>query len=132
MSAVYGILTPSERIQNYDMQMAAVHWKRHGLPKIIEEYIEQNNITHVYGFFSRTADYIKIMKSVDWKQLNVRSNLQLSRTYSINFQGPGSPYKVVPQLLGELVYSFINSEFNQEYFYENPFHGQLVDFTSHI
>lgn len=89
ISAVYGILTPSERIHNYEKQMDAMYWRHHGLPKIIEEYIEQNNITHVYGFFSRTTNYIKIMKSVDWKQLTVRSNLQLSRTYYINFHGEG-------------------------------------------
>ncbi len=132
LSAVYGILTPSERIHNYNKKMDAMYWRRHGLPKIIEEYIEQNNITHVYGLFSRTTDYIKIMKSVDWKQLNVRSNLQLSRTYYISFQGSGSPYKDVPQTLGKLLISFINSGFNHEHFYENPFHGQLVDFISHI
>jgi len=132
ISAVYGILTPSERIHNYDKQMAAMYWRRHGLPKIIEEYIEQNKITHVYGFFSRTTDYIKIMKSVDWKQLNVRSNLQLSRTYSINFRGEGGALIAVPQTLGKLLISFINSGFNHEHFYENPFQGQLVDFISHI
>jgi len=132
MSGAFGILTPSERIHNYDKQMAAMYWRRHGLPKIIEEYIEQNNITHVYGFFSRTTDYIKIMKSVDWKQLNVRSNLQLSRTYYINFHGEGGALVAVPQTLGKLLISFINSTFNHEHFYENPFHGQFVDFISHI
>lgn len=132
MSGAFGILTPSERIHNYDKQMAAMYWRRHGLSKIIEEYIEQNNITQVYGFFSRTTDYIKIMKSVDWKQLNVRSNLQLSRTYYVNYQGSGSRYKAVPQTLGKLLITFINSGYNHEHFYENPFHGQLVDFISHV
>jgi len=132
MSGAFGVVTPSERILDYDKLIDVKFWIQHGLPKVIEEYIERNGITHVFGFFSKTTDYIKIMRSVDWKRLEEIANLQLSRIYYINYQGSGRPDMEVPQKLGKLIISFINSGFNQEHFYEDPFEGQSVDFISHI
>lgn len=69
---------------DYDKHINAAFWIQHGLTKVIEKYIEQNKITHIYGFFSKSTDYMRIMKSVDWNKLKDRSSLQLSRTCYIN------------------------------------------------
>lgn len=132
MSGAYGILTPSERIPLYNKQMNANYWNRHGLPRIIKEYIVRNKITHVYGFFSISTDYMKIMISINWQRLKESSSVKVARTYYIHFQGAGGAQVVVPQTTGAILTSFIKSNFDQDNFYKNPFHGQYVEFINHL
>lgn len=132
MSGAYGILVPSERIHYYERPMNARYWKQNRLPDVIEEYIEKNKITHVYGFFSLTTDYMKIMKSINWQKLRNAYNLEVAWTFYIDFQGTGGAQVVVPQLTGRLIVSFIKSNFSQDNFYTNPFNGQYVRFIDHV
>lgn len=132
MSGAYGILTPSEKIHYYDKPMNANYWKKHCLTKIIEEYIDRNKITHIYGFFARTSANIKIMKSISWLKLKENKRLKVARTYYINFQSKGGALRIVPETLGKLIVSFIKSKFNQDNFYTIPFNGQDVGVIEHF
>lgn len=132
MSGAYGILTPSERIHYYRKLMNAKYWKKHCLTKIIEEYIDRNKITNIYGFFARTSDYIKIMKSISWLKLKENTSLKVARTYYINFQSKGGALRIVPETLGKLIVSFIKSNFIQNNFYTIPFNRQDVGVINHF
>lgn len=132
LSGAYGILTPSERIFDYNKQINAKHWNEFGLPEVIHEYIVQNNITHVFGFFSISTDYMKIMNSINWSKVKKDSNIKIARTYYVNFKDLGGAQVIVPQTTGSLIYSFIKSNFDQERFFSNPFQGQQIDFIDHI
>jgi len=131
MSGGYGLLTPSERIFYYNKKMDAKYWNLHGLPKVIENYITNNKITHVFGFFSVSTDYLKIMNSIDWQGLKENTSLELARAYYINFQGTGGALQIVPQTTGALITSFIKSNFNEDKFYTNPFHEQFINFIDY-
>jgi DNA-(apurinic or apyrimidinic site) lyase len=132
LSGAYGVVTPSERIHDYEKKMIASYWIIHGLPKIIEEFIILNKMTHVYGFFSKSTDYMKVLKDVNWTKLNDRCNLQSAKVYYVELSRPGGALKIVPDTLGKLITNFIYSGFNEAHFYENPFHGQYVDFINFI
>ena len=132
MSGAYGILLLNERIHYYKQPINAQYWKLNRLPDVIEEYIEKNNISHVYGFFSFSTDYIKIMKGINWNRLRHIANLEIARTYYVDFRGSGGAQVIVPQTTGMLIVSFIRSKFNQDYFYTNPFNGQYVNFIDHL
>jgi hypothetical protein len=132
MSGAYGILLPAERTHYYERSIIARYWKQNRLPEVIEEYIEKNKITHVYGFFSLTTDYMKIMRSIDWQMLKNYTDLKEARTYYINFQGTGGAQVIVPQTIGMLIVSFIKSNFSQDNFYSTPFSGQYVEFIDHL
>lgn len=132
MSGAYGILLPNERIHYYERPIKAQYWKQNRLPDVIGEYIKKNNISHVYGFFSFSTDYMKIMKSINWNRLRYIANLEIARTYYVDFRGTGGAQVIVPQTTGMLIVSFIKSEFNQDNFYTNPFNGQYVNFIDHL
>lgn len=132
MSGAYGILLPNERIHYYKRPINAQYWKQNRLPDVIEEYIEKNNISHVYGFFSFSTDYIKIMKGINWNRLRHIANLEIARTYYVDFRGSGGAQVIVPQTTGMLIVSFIKSKFSQDNFYTTPFNGQYINFIDHI
>ena len=132
MSGAYGILTPSEKIHYYRKLMNAKYWKKHCLTKIIEEYIDRNKITNIYGFFARTSAYIKIMKSISWLKLKENTSLIVAITYYINFQSKGGALRIVPETLGKLIVSFIKYNFNHNNFYTIPFNGQDVGVIDHF
>lgn len=132
MSGAYGILLPIERIHYYKRSIIAKYWKQNKLPEVIEEYIEKNKITRVYGFFSLTTDYMKIMRSIHWRRLEECTELELARTYYVDFKCAGGAQVIVPQTTGMLIVSFIKSDFNQNNFYTNPFNGQYVEFIDHL
>jgi hypothetical protein len=58
MSALYGLVTPSDLIQDYDLVMSKTRkiWAK-VLPSIIEEYANAMNIDIVVGLFGRTTAY---------------------------------------------------------------------------
>jgi hypothetical protein len=108
------------------------HWMRWKLPEVIAEYVETYAITHVYGFFSRTTDYLRIMQAINWQQLQHTSNVVRARTYYVSFQGSGGAQVIVPQVTGKLIVAFIQAAFSEETFYENPFCGQYIDYIDHL
>lgn len=131
MSGAYGIVFPSERIHYYKKPINAAYWKKYGLPGVIEEYIEKYKISFVYGFFSQSTDYMKIVKNIDWMGLKDKSELQAARTYYVDFHSRGA-LKIVPRITGELIVSFIDSGFDIENFYQNPFKGQIIKYVEHL
>jgi len=76
MSAAYGFVHPFQRIHRYEQRMTGKttrYWLKVGLSKVLSEYICSSHFTHVYGFFSKTAEYRKIFEEVPWK---IHSNLK--------------------------------------------------------
>ena len=132
MSGAYGLVLPSERIHYYKKPINAAYWKKYGLHGVIEEYIEKYKISFVYGFFSQSTDYMKIVRNVDWMGLKDKSELQEAKTYYVNFQGTGGAQAIVPRITGELIVSFIDSGFKGENFYRNPFSGQIIEYFDHL
>jgi len=45
------------------------YWLEVGLPKVLEEFVVTSEITRVYGFFSKEADYRKIFEAANWSKL---------------------------------------------------------------
>lgn len=132
MSGAYGIVLPDEMTHYYEQYMDARYWTDHNLPAVIEEDIARNHITHIYGFFSRTTDYLQIMQAVNWANLRRSSELAKARTYYVRFQGTGGAQVIVPQVTGKLIVSFIKSDFSEDTFYENPFFGQRIEYIDHL
>ena len=132
MSGAYGVVYPSERIPYYKKPINAAYWKKYRLSGVIEEYIEKYKISFVYGFFSQSTDYMKIVRNVDWMGLKDKSELQEAKTYYVNFRGIGGAQAIVPRITGELIVSFIDSGFTGENFYQNPFSGQIIEYVDHL
>lgn len=126
ISGGYGIVRPSERIHTYDRRMNVSYWTRHRLPDVIFEYIERSRITEVYAFVSRTTDYAKLLQRVDWSGLAALGSLEVAREYYINFVGRGGAQRIVPQLTGRLLVSFVDSGFARSGFPPDIFDGQPV------
>ena len=73
MSAGYGIVHPFQRINNYESRMTGRitrYWLESGLPLVIEEFVKNGGYTQVFGFFSKSSDYLKIFEDVDWRNLD--------------------------------------------------------------
>jgi N-glycosylase/DNA lyase len=132
LSGGYGIVYPSEGIHYYEKKMDAPYWISHDLPSVLEEFIRIHQITHVYGFFSVSTDYMTIMKTIDWESLKKTSPLKSVKTYYINFQGHGGAQVIVPKLTGLLIERFIASHYSEDTFYSNPFFGHEVRIIDHI
>ncbi len=75
---------------------------------------------------------MEIMRSIDWQRLKKSTGLEVARTYYIKFRGAGGAQVIVPKLTGKLIFSLIESKFNQNNFYRNPFQGQYVKFIDHL
>lgn len=72
ISAAYGLVHPFTKIHNYEQQMKGKitrYWINIGLPKVLEEFIENGKYKKVYGFFSKSADYKKIFEEVNWHRI---------------------------------------------------------------
>ena len=126
MSGGYGIVRPSERIHSYDRRMNVSYWTRHRLPDVIFEYIERNRITEAYAFVSRTTDYAKLLQRVDWSGLAALGSFEVARAYHVNFVGRGGAQRIVPQLTGRLLVSFVDSGFSRSGFPPDILDGQPV------
>ncbi len=126
MSGGYGIVRPSERIHSYDRRMNVSYWTRHRLPDVIFEYIERSRITEAYAFVSRTTDYAKLIQRVDWSGLAALGSLEVAREFYVNFVGGGSAQRIVPQLTGRLLVSFVDSAFARSGFPPDTIDGQPV------
>ena len=122
---------PLEPIRSYNQRMKASYWKRHKLPKVIEEYISSRNITHVYCFFGLTTDYMKIIKYVDWRRLKEHKGLKEAKTYFVKPTGEGGALKKVPETLGKLLVEFINSGLVHS-FDLSSCNGQTIDYLDHL
>ncbi len=126
MSGGYGIVRPSERIHSYNRRMNVAYWTRHRLPDVIFEYIERSRITEAYAFVSRTTDYAKLLQRVDWPGLAALGSLEVAREFYVNFVGGGSAQRIVPQLTGRLLVSFVDSGFSRSGFPPDILDGQPV------
>jgi hypothetical protein len=51
---MYGLVTPVERIRDYNRYMDADWWQRKGLGRWVRHYIRSMGIADVYCFFSAT------------------------------------------------------------------------------
>ncbi len=126
LSGGYGIVRPSERIHSYNRRMNVSYWTRHRLPDVIFEYIERNRIIEAYAFVSRTTDYAKLLERVDWSGLAGRGLLEIAREYYISFLESGGAQRIVPQLTGRLLVSFVDQGFPRSGFPPDTINGHPV------
>lgn len=73
ISAGYGLVHPFQRIRRYDQRMTGRvtrFWLEAGLPKALGEFIATGGYERCYGFFSKSADYLKIFEAIPWSTLS--------------------------------------------------------------
>ena len=65
MSALYGLLSPHDYIQNYDLEMTKVEhsWIKL-LPEIIDDFAARNKIDIIVGLFGRTTAYTCVFQAL--------------------------------------------------------------------
>jgi len=103
MSAGYGFVHPFQKIHYYDLKMkgdVTRWWRQNDLHKILEEYVINQKIKRVYGFFSKTGDYKKIFEDVNWRSLK---NVEKAGYYYLQGIRGRKAQQVVPKTLGILM-----------------------------
>ena len=114
ISASYGILRPEERIKYYNRKMSDNYsiW-RNVIPAILEEYIINNKIGEVYGFFGSSTTYLKIVEQCNWDLLK-SNGLEIVRFISPfkNTYLPKSSMQGVSEFNGKLIVDLIESDFS--------------------
>ncbi len=110
VSASYGLLRPEEKIGMYDKTMGErrKYWSDK-IYRILGDYVSQNGIKAVYGFFGKSTPYMDVVRKTDWSSLDVKD---VKLFYPANYSG--TPYKTVPKMSGKGVIALIQSGFNTD------------------
>jgi len=113
MSAGYGFVHPLQKIHEYDVKMKGLitrWWRQNGLHKVLEEYVINQKMKRIYGFFAKTSDYKKIFEDVNWQSL--KDIEEAGYYYLQGIRGPKAQ-RLVPETLGKLMLCQIKNGFQQ-------------------
>ena len=97
ISGGYGLLLADEPIGMYDRRFALSEWPTGLLEDCILDYARHEGIRTVIAVMSRTTDYSKLIRRVDWRGAGLMAKLLLPVA-----QGGGAMVKV-PRAQGEAV-----------------------------
>lgn len=123
LSGGYGMALADECIREYDARMNAAYWTRHRLPEVLREFIARRGFRRVYAAAARTTDYATILRRVPWQELS--GQLEEAILCTIADVPGGGAQQLVPRVLGEVVRTLIDSNFDTSRVASRTF-GRLV------
>ena len=104
ISGGYGIVLGEEMIGDYDRRFQLRDWPRGLLDACIAQVAHAFGVERALAFCSRTSDYAKLVRRVDWRSCGVEAELvaPISR-------GGGAMVRV-PRASGEAIAAFVANE----------------------